>query len=316
MTAPTLMSADLLPSDWDPAPCVQQLVEARTLQLEQALGQGGAGIYLLIDPMLGDPVLPEVPPASMSREALNALRTSAWERGTHVLLLPERLNMDAAFAPYLVELQDAQDPWLEASVQWAVQETVQTWIAEPDQETPHRVGGWLQSAAQGAALADLLSGWLRLRAAGAGRASYLRLADRRVLSLVAHVLGADHMAHALPPLQQWLWLDPQAALKAVQAVSNSAVTGSTDLTASGPQPLPLAHFSSAQWAHMALGPQVHQAMAQSTGRRLLAPVNTAPAQWPPVSADQWTNALDQARLNSGKRYSTSPNKKTQEGRHS
>jgi hypothetical protein len=311
MTAPAMTSADPSPSHWDPESYAQHLVETCTLQLEHALGKGGASIYLLIDPMLGDPVLPEVPPASMTREALNALRAGPWERATHALQLPESLGMDAAFAPYLVELQDAQDPWLEASVQWAVQETVQSWMAEPDQQTPHRVGGWLQSAAQAEAVADLLSGWVHLRAAGAGKASYLRLGDRRAFSLAVHVLGSAHVARVMPPLQQWLWLDPQAALQSVVAAPSTTATNSPALTLNNAKLRPLAHFSSAQWAQMALGPQVHQAMAQSMGQRLRQASEPTPAQWQPVSADQWTNALDQARKNTG----TSQHKKTQEGRH-
>lgn len=272
--------------------CTQTLLELRTTQLAATLAASGAGAFLLIDPMLGDPVVTEAAPASMTRPALNALRTSAWERPTHALQLPARLDMDAAFAPYLVELQGAQDLWLEASVQWAVQETLQTWTAEPEQVTPHRVGGWLQSAASGQALADVLSGWLQLNAAGAGRASYLRLADRRVLGLAVHVLGQDTVAQALHPVQHWHWLDPRAALR---SISTTESTDQPEQPGQPKAPSALVAFSHGQWAHMALGPAVHRLLALAVGAQAMPSDPGGPAQWQPVSVAQWQAALAQAQ---------------------
>lgn len=278
---------------WDLNAHVQTLTEVRCAQLRQVLAQGGAGLYLLMDPLLGDPVLPEVPPESMSLEALNALRAQAWQRNTHALCLPSKLSMDGAFAPYLVELQSAHDVWIETSVQWAVQETVHSWTAEPDQPTPHRVGGWLQSPAQGGALAAAMTGWLKLNAATAGQASYLRLADRRVLSLAVHVLGEACVAQALRPLEQWLWLDPQAALLSVSAAAPLA-DAEADISGDHTASQPLTRFSHAQWAQMALGPQVHRAMAQAIGQAAALGQPQGLARWQPVSATQWQTALAQA----------------------
>ena len=293
-----MVPIDALPTRWELDEGIQTLMELRTAQLETALGVGGAGVFLLIDPMLGDPVLTEVPPASMIRPALNTLRSSAWERPTHALQLPAPLNMDAAFAPYLVELQGTQDSHLQHSVQWALRETLQTWVAEPEQPTPHRVGGWLQSAAQGDVLAEVLSGWLQLSAAGAGRASYLRLADRRVLGLTAHVLGQAGMAQALHPVQRWHWIDPHASLQVLQASASPHVTA--DEAAGGDSAhRPFVRFSQAQWAQMALGPQVHHAMAQAIGQHLRSDRPTAPAQWQPVGTAQWQAALVQVQSRHG-----------------
>jgi hypothetical protein len=289
---------------WDLDACMQALVDARTSQLVQALTQAGTGLYVLIDPMLGDPVLPEPPSESMPMAALNALRSQAWERHTFALSLPSKLSMDGAFAPYLVELQNAGDAWLQTSVQWAVQETWQSWQAEADQPTPHRVGGWLQSSVQGEALAHAMSGWLHLNAPSAGRASYLRLADRRVLSLAVHVLGQACVAQAMRPVvQQWLWLDPHAALQTLSAAA-TPVDDQTATQTSIPAPpiaaQALARFSQGQWAQMALGPQVHSAMAQSMGQRLpqrqvqVQPVPPDLAKWPAVSASQWQAAMREA----------------------
>lgn len=267
----------------------QALVAARVFQLQARLAQGGIGLFLLIDPMLGDPVLPEPIPEALSIQALNALRRQAWERETHALQLPAGLGVDAAFAPYLVALQDAKDPWLEDSVSWAVQETLQAWDAGPDQPTPHRVGGWLQTAATGPDLAGVLTGWLRLDAQGAGRARYLRLADRRVLSLAVHVLGQSRVAQAMHPVQRWSWIDPHAALCAMDL---QAATG-TSLGVASAQPL--ARFRRDEWALMALGPKVHRSLADGASRRLWLDEETAPAQWPPVTPADWQSALTRAQ---------------------
>lgn len=303
-----MTSADPFPSHWDQSAFEQQLAEARTPQVKQALSRVGVGTFLLIDPMLGDPMLPEPPRPAMAWEALNELRTNCWERATYALRLP--LDLDPAFAPYLVALEDPQDPLLELSVQWAVRETVHTWLAEPDQQTPHRVGGWLQSAAQGEALAALMSGWLRLSAAGAGAARYLRLGDRRVLSLAVHVLGAARWAQTMLPLQQWLWLDPRAALQTLTAAPDSMTKEPASNAESKTLSRAAAHFSAAQWASMALGPMVHQAIAQTSRQHLLrASDDLPPTKWSPVCADEWQAALAQAGHDTGK----SKNKETWEG---
>jgi hypothetical protein len=266
----------------------QDLVEAHTAQLRQCVEQAAAGVFLLIDPMLGDPVLAEAPPAEMPLAALDELRTQAWERPTHALTLPKRLKMDSAFAPYLVELQGPVDRWLEVSVQWAVQEALQAWTVAPGDPVPHRVGGWLQSAALGPRVAEHLSGWLRLSAPRYADASYLRLADRRVLGLALHVLGQDLVAQALYPVQCWHWLDPQAAWHTLKAQGGPAkAAGESDAST------PLATFNVAQWQRMLLGPRVHSLMAKAIGLHLRQPGAVAPMPWPPVSEAQWQAALSE-----------------------
>lgn len=273
-------------------------------QLGQALSPAAVATYLLIDPMLGDPVLTEALRASSALAELNALRAAAWGRETYALRLPPRLDMDGAFAPYLVELRGLEDPWLGSSLQWAVQETLQMWTSEPDQPVAHRVGGWLQSSAFGASLAERMSGWLQLSAEGAGSACYLRLADRRVLSLLTHVAGEANVGRLLHPVHQWLWLDPQAALRMLQADAVGA--GEFDQPQAPSVGHPLLGFSRAQWAQMALGPRVHQAMACSVRQRLSDPAGVAPAQWSAFGPAQWQAALMQAERE---------NKETQEGKH-
>lgn len=285
------MSASL-----DPEALVDSLADVRWRDLQQRCIPD-MGLCLLIDPMLGDPVLPSLPPMGMAAPALDALRTAAWQRTCHALTLPSSLLLDAALAPYLVALDGLDDPWLAASVQWAVHEAVQSWFAEPGQPTPHRVGGWLQSAVFAPQLAQVLSGWLQLNTQAPTPARYLRLADRRVLSLATHVLGPQVMAERLSPVRHWHWLDAQAAWRSLAALPDhmpSTLDKACKPAAHEVPCQPLAEFSHSQWAQMALGETVHGHIAQTIRQALAHPEALPAAQWPPVSAARWQAALQHA----------------------
>lgn len=269
----------------------EALAEARLSGIPRQLMAGGMGLYLLVDPMLGDPVLCEPADQGLTLEALNALRATAWDRPTHALSLPAALALDAAQAPYLVELQGANDPWFATSVHWAVEEAVQSWLAEPDQATPHRVGGWLQSAAFGPELADALTGCLRLSTQAHTTARYLRLADRRVLSLAVHVLGESSVARRLPPVQHWHWLDAHAAWRSVSARPGHTPEDDHATPPKTPSRQPLATFTSAQWSQMTQGEAVHTHMTRLIRQRLTHHETPPPAEWSPVSTAQWQAAL-------------------------
>lgn len=275
----------------------EALATSHVSLLQRKFETSGAGIFLLVDPMLGDPVLPNVPEPALTKDALNALRAKAWQRQCHALALPEKLDMDGAYAPYLVELRGGKDPWLELSVQWAVQETIRTWTTQADQPVPHRVGGWLQSAAFGARLAEHLTGWLRLCAPRQTTASYLRIADRRVLGLAVHVLGESHVAQSMTPVQHWYWLDPLSAMRVIGASAERAADESqapAQLPAS--RGGPLACFNQAQWAQMQVGPQAHDLLARAAGQQLAnLRMPSIPSHGQPLTAAQWQVALDQAR---------------------
>lgn len=275
-------------ASWDADECIDDLITARCTDVPALLQAAGVSLYLLIDPFLGDPVLPAPLEAGLSTGALNAQRTEAWLRPTFALNLPKGLAMDAALAPYLVALQGPEDPWMDASVQWAVQETVHTWQADAHQSVPHRVGGWLQSAALGPQLAAHLTEWLRLRTQQPTSAHYLRLADRRVWSLAVHVLGESTMAASLPPVQHWHWLDAHAAWRTLSAEL------ATHLSDDAERHLPSSTFpvfDAKQWAVMAQGPDIHHHMASSIAHKLGHSDRAAPTQWLPVNTAQWQAAL-------------------------
>ncbi len=268
---------------FDTDACVEHLVQRHLPTLRARANSGGAGLFVLIDPLSGDPVLSDPLPAELDTEVLNAARSQAWSAPCHSLSLPTALDLDPAMAPYLVELNGADAPWLSTTLAWALRETVRSWEAPADAQPAHRVGGWLHSAAFGDTLAQHLSGWLVLSTRANTSARYLRLADRRVWSLAVHVLGEGAVAKRLAPVQCWQWIDGHGTCREMAA---------TDHGEHRPTPGPLATFSAAQWGQMALGEKVHGHMAHSAGQRLGTP-GDHPTQWQPVSAAQWQAALRQ-----------------------
>lgn len=272
-------------SRFDADSCVARLRDRHMPALRARASAGSSGLFVLIDPLTGDPVLGEPVPADQDVAALNALRSKFWERPCHTLSLPPLLELDSGLAPYLVELSGADDPWLDASLEWALRETVRSWQAPSDGQPPHRVGAWLHSDAFGSVLAKKLSGWLMLSTRNPSGARYLRLADRRVWGLVLHVLGEAAMAQRLSPVQSWQWIDSHAACCELTA----ATAGETLVSDDGA----LVRFSEAQWALLTRGALVHGYLAEQRGRRL-TDTNENPAQWPPVSTTQWQLALQAA----------------------
>mgnify|MGYP005756262241 CR=1 FL=1 len=284
------IAAASAPQGLDLRPVAQGLAATRAAEFRERLGSGSAPVFVLIDPLLGDPLMSEPLPEGLSLKDLDDRRSSAWGRASHVLQLPPGVVLDSKLAPYLVEMDGRQDPWLATTIGWAVEETLASWATMPTEGHPHRIGGWLQSAAFTPTLVSQLSAWLALSTETATRARYLRVADRRVWSLAVHVLGADHVARRLAPVQSWHWLDAHAAWQHLDATMDAEVQAA--------DPQPLARFSRAQWSVMAQGPAIHQHMACEQSGRVMATHTARAAQsprgWPPVSDAQWRAALAQA----------------------
>lgn len=256
------------------------LSAARLVNLPAQVSEMGGGLFILIDPMLGDPILHASLDTTTTPDALNDLRCDAWSRPTHSLRLPPGVNLQDHQAPYLVELTGSTDPWLHTSIEWAVHETVLSWTSPAEQASPHRIGGWLQSASFGAQLAEHMSAWLRLRTQIPTHARYLRLADRRVLGLTAHVIGSEVFARHLGRVQHWHWLDAHAAwrtLSATRAATNSDAT--------------FASFTADQWACMRQGEAVHEIIARNAAQKAQDCPDTPAVAWEAVSPIQWQTAL-------------------------
>ncbi|PPE67692.1 hypothetical protein C1704_02175 [Caldimonas caldifontis] len=296
--AVNLSDAPVLASRFDPRTTAQALTARRAAELRGQWSLSLAAVYVLIDPVLGDPVMTQPLPQGLSLADLNDHRSQVWGRASHALALPPGVVLDSALAPYLVELDAAEDPWLDITVGWAVQEAVASWTDTRHEGVPHRVGGWLQSAAPTPELTRMLSAWLTLSTEAATTARYLRVADRRVWSLMVHVLGAGHVAERLTPIQHWHWLDAHAAWQGLCAAAHADAQEPAD-------PQPLARFSKAQWAVMAQGPAIHAHIAQHQARRVMTADVTVAAQSAPVSDAQWRAAVAHAGLK---------NKTDQEGR--
>ncbi|WP_019560711.1 MULTISPECIES: DUF4123 domain-containing protein [Caldimonas] len=285
------MSASVLPvaDGFDPRTFAREVATARAVELRQRMRDCHAGVFVLIDPVLGDPVSRDPLPEGLSPNELNDLRSQLWGRSTHGLELPQGVALETRLGPYLIELDGPNDPWLEVTVGWAVQEAVASWTDTRSAGTPHRVGGWLQSAAHVSVLATMLSAWLKLDTDAATTARYLRLADRRVWGLAVHVLGAEHIAQRLAPIHCWHWLDPHATWQRLQAATPAAALH--DIA-----PQPLARFSRKQWAVMMQGPAIHRYLAEEQARRVRSA--NAPGLVPsmPVSDALWQAALAHASL--------------------
>ena len=114
-------------------------------------------------------------------------------------------------------------------------------------------------------MAEHLSTLLRVNTEAHTKATYLRLADRRVLGLLRYVAGDTAIAQQFGRLQKWVYLDACGQLAALTSRGETV------------EPLRLDHD---QWALMEAGENVNRTLALWLGeaqRRELAPLGAAPA---------------------------------------
>lgn len=222
-------------------------------------------IMVLVDPMLGEPLPSDTRPGSEAEA--QAMREAVWQRPVARIALAPRVPLAPYQHPYLVELQGINDPWLDASLEIAHGERIAAQADGLDGEgaAPHRIGGWLQSTMHLPQLAEHLSTLLRVNTEARTKATYLRLADRRVLGLLRHVAGDTRLAQQFGRLQKWGYLDACGQLAALKSPGEIA------------EPLRL---DQDQWALMEAGENVNRTLALWLGeaqRRELAPFGAAPA---------------------------------------
>ncbi len=173
-----------------------------------ALFCSGNPVYILIDPLLGEPVCLDQLGAPWSRADLQAAREAAWSRDIHVINLDHSIELPLHLHPYLVQLRDA-DEWLLDTLTLAQQErlTSQAQGLAGTGIAAHRIGGWLQSPLAGGELARRLSVHFTLDPQPHTQARYLRLADRRVLAWLRHVIGDPRLQWTLGRVDCWAYLD-------------------------------------------------------------------------------------------------------------
>lgn len=205
----------------------------------------GTGSYLLIDPMLGEP-LPDIqyePDQDLAN--IENARAQAWQRETFTVQLSSPIPLRQAQFPYLVELNGPSDPWWEISLNLAVaqRKSCREGGLTGTGGGVLSIGGWLSSACRTSELLNGLADLFHLNLPRVTRASYLRLADPRVLDWTLQVLGRERLSAAIAPIQRWATLD--ACGKLIELNTSSSPSHKLD-------------FSPGEWKLMERGEHVHR----------------------------------------------------------
>jgi hypothetical protein len=230
-------------TEWPPQRISREQVAAVVGGLKVALSP--APVHVLIDPFLGEPRPlnggPDGPPPRVPAP-LERARSSAWEaRPVHDVEV-EDSPIPYSQLPYLVELNGPEDPLLAATVELAMTEQMDELNAGSG---PMRIGGWLQSVETGRALAQRIAGMLLQTPPRQYRKRYLRVADRRVLILLHHVLPPEAFGQWLGPVA-WHYLNRSFDLEKVNGV------------AGGQRRFP---FTLGQWRILEAGESINRSLA-------------------------------------------------------
>ena len=223
-------------------------------------------VFVLIDPMLGEPI-----PAADSR--------ADWHRDVVPVTLHPSVTLPPHQHPYLVALEGIDDPLLETTLEIAHGErTVRLSLGlKGHGGAAHRVGGWLQSSMHSDQLAGQLSAMFRVKTDARTSATYLRLIDRRVLGLLRHLIGDERLGGQFGRLQSWTYLGPLGRLATLRSRTEEVT------------PIRL---SEAEWVYMGQGDAIHRTIKQLLGELGSAPVG-AHLQEPQLYT-RAGNALDEA----------------------
>lgn len=209
----------------------------------------GLPIFVLIDPLTGEPLPVDGIDELSSPDQLTAARACAWGRSVFAVDLDDRIiTIGPQRHPYLVALTGADDPWLQETLCMATGERSASRQNGSQNAglSAHRIGGWIQTAQAPTAMTQAFASAMVLHVSVRVSARYLRLADRRVLDWVRHVVGDERLCAALPPDLQWHFLAQCGKFEAV------------DTRGRGPR-LPL-EFALDEWKQLQDGP-VHHATA-------------------------------------------------------
>lgn len=235
-------------------------------------------IYLLIDPMLGEP-LPDMPPAVGANFEL--VRAAAWQRDVVTVELHASVGLAPWLHPYLVSIDGLDDPLLEFSLSLAKEERedrlTDGLIGEG--RAAYRIAGWLQSSMHMAPLAKQLSDMCRVNTEAFTAASYLRLADRRVLGMLRYIAGDSRVSAQFGRLYSWTYLDSLGQLTSL----HSPLEASTRL-----------RLNRREWGLLENGAAIHRTVRQwlgvVDGQQLTDDLDDG------VLFERAGNALDEARI--------------------
>lgn len=227
-------------------------VDALVSSLAASL-DAGIRTFVLVDPLLGEPTPVEYGDVSEAA-ALVQVREQTWLRPVHIVKLAPGIDLPLHQHPYLVELQGPNDPKLAETVEMASEELSesQSHGLAASGSAPHRIGGWLQSSLSAAELTLALSDMMRVNTQAITSARYQRLADRRALGWLRHVVGDDPVAAQLGRIQSWIYLDPCGNLAQLRSPGEVAT------------PLRL---TQSDWAAFMKGAWLHPTVARWLGER-------------------------------------------------
>ena len=178
-----------------------------TLTQLQATFDSATSIYVLVDPMQGEPI-PFSVDAADSLAATQAAREAAWGRQVTAVPLDPRVPLTEAQQPYLVTLQGGDDEWLADTLDIAQAERLASQAdgLASDGTGVHRIG-WLQTSLFAEDVAAVVAQMLRVSTSAWTDARYMRLADRRVFDWLRYVVGDARIAAQFGRLRRWVYLD-------------------------------------------------------------------------------------------------------------
>lgn len=236
---------------------LEQLVSSLAASFE-----AGTPIFVLVDPMLGEPIVVDSQDAGDMPSLMRA-RDSAWKRQTYAVALAPGIALPPHLHPYLVELQGRADAWLGETLRIALQERD---AAQADGlggpgAAPHRIGGWLQSSLSAGEVTQALSRMMKVNTQAFTQARYQRLADRRALGWLRWVAGDARFAAQLGRIQSWSYVDACGELARLQSAGETTT--------------PL-HLTSGEWAAFMQGELLHPTVARWLGASEARPGPTHP----------------------------------------
>lgn len=226
----------------------------RVDDLREKLFTPGLSVYVLVDPLLGDP---------FDREA--------WEQQpgspqSHSILLRWRgLSKDQY--PYFFKIPSSSSEWLEISLAIAEKQA-------DDMDGPHSLCGWFLSDETPSKLRTRLGQLMEYHLGG--RRWFLRFFDPRVICRLPTIMGRSYR---LAGVHDWWYLDRVKDLQQQPGAPEAAVVEPTDVQRAAIDRIGVVNLAFSQWSGM------EQAPPDSAFEQLDAAVAKANALGLPLSAE-------------------------------
>lgn len=214
----------------------------------------GVPVFILIEPMVGEPFPIGEYAEQDAIDSVISLRKAAWGRPIFPIQLARTIKLPAAMHPYLVALNSHDDIWLTNTHEIAKAE-----LASAQYRgllgigaSAHRIGGWLQTTQSPEVLAAQLSTLMCVNTSVSTQAKYQRLADRRTFSLLSHVVGNTRIQNMLGQIQVWHSLEGNGLL------AHHKGTG---------EPYQITKLNKQEWNVFIQGEAIHTVMARYLGEK-------------------------------------------------